>query len=106
MRRRKYRRYLVSWHNEFGESGQALAGNMGCAVRRAQEYDRPGCWAAVLDAYERDAPYAVVREYGTRFAALQAVAQRSAPSQDVSLERKPMGHAEAQAGLRAEEATH
>ncbi len=77
-------KYMVAWRNEWGDSGQSPLMGRQQADAFAHEYERPGCWAALIDRKT----YRILREYGTRFADL--VKQRNAASQDVSMRRKPV----------------
>ena len=77
-----HRPVYVSWRDAWGDCGTGPRMTLEAADRLAREFDRPLCWAAIIDARR----YVFVGEYGTRFVDL--VAQRNAASQDVPIRRK------------------
>ena len=89
-RRRPAPRYLVTWRDEWGECGQEPRAILASADGFARAYQRPQCWAAVIDRKT----CRVLTEYGIRFAEL--VAERLAASQGVSLRRKEPGRVAAE----------
>ena len=83
MPNRPSRRVFISWRDEWGNAGDTARMTRQGADYYARDFGRPGCWAAVVDVHK----CVVLREYGTRFAAL--VAERNAAPQGVWICRKP-----------------
>jgi hypothetical protein len=91
-KRRPDQTHYVCWRNEWLETGQTPRMTPEAADRYASRFDRPRCWAVVIDAKR----HVFAKEYGTRFAALPAVSLCNVPSQGVSGERKPPAREAAQ----------
>jgi len=83
-RGRNPQRYVVAWRDQWGDSGQSPYMTRQQAETLGRWFERPGCWAALIDRKD----CRILKEYGTRFADLLAARERQAALQVVGAHRK------------------